>query len=50
MALFARFSPDKKHIVSYSANGIFIMNPDGTGVTQVLNYTVGTSGTANWIP
>ncbi len=50
MALFARFSPDKKHIVSYSASGIFIMNPDGTGVTQVLNFTGGTPGTVNWIP
>jgi Tol biopolymer transport system component len=50
MALFARFSPDKKHIASYSASGIFIMNPEGTGVTQVINFTGGTPGTVNWIP
>ena len=50
MGLFARFSPDKNHIASYSASGIFIMNPDGTGVTQILNYTGGTQGTVNWIP
>ena len=50
MALFARFSPDKKHIASYSSDGIFIMNPDGTSVTQVLNNTGGTPGTVNWIP
>jgi len=50
LALFARFSPDKKHIASYSADGIYIMNPDGTGVTQVLNNPGGTPGTVNWIP
>ncbi len=50
LGLFARFSPDKKHIASYCADGIFIMNPDGTGVTQVINYTGGQPGTVNWIP
>jgi Tol biopolymer transport system component len=48
--LFARFSPDRKHIASYCADGIFIMNPDGSGVTQVIQYTGGQPGTVNWIP
>ena len=48
--LNAHFSPDKKHIASYCADSIFIMNPDGTGVTQVINYTGGQPGTVNWIP
>ncbi len=50
LGLFARFSPDKKHIASYCANGIFIMNPDGTGLTQVVKDTGGQPGTVNWIP
>ncbi len=50
LGLFARFSPDKKHIASYCADGIYIMNPDGTGVTQMINYTGGQPGTVNWIP
>jgi Tol biopolymer transport system component len=50
LTLFARFSPDKTHIASYSADGIFIMNPDGTSVTHVLNNAGGTPGTVNWIP
>lgn len=48
--LNAHFSPDKKHIASYCADSIFIMNPDGTGLTQVINYTGGQPGTVNWIP
>jgi Tol biopolymer transport system component len=50
LALFASFSPDKKHIASYSADGVFIMNPDGSGVTQIVNYTGGITGAISWIP
>jgi hypothetical protein len=50
LGLFARLSPDKTHIASYCAAGIFIMNPDGTNVTQVVNNIGGQPGTVNWIP
>jgi Tol biopolymer transport system component len=50
LGLFARFSPDKKLIASYSAEGIFIMNSDGNGVTQVTDNAGGIPGTVNWIP
>ncbi|HEX2697751.1 MAG TPA: hypothetical protein VHM28_08575 [Anaerolineales bacterium] len=50
LALYATFSPDKKYIASYSADGIFVMNPDGSGVTQIVNYTGGITGAISWIP
>lgn len=50
VGLFASFSPDKKHIVSYSGNGIFLMNSDGTGLTMLINGASGQPGTVNWVP
>ncbi len=50
LALFGAFSPDKQHIASYSSYGIFIMKPDGSEVTMVVDDVGGISGTVNWIP
>jgi Tol biopolymer transport system component len=46
--LFASLSPDKKHIASLSGEGIFIMDQQGTNLTQLL-FEPGVSGTVNWI-
>jgi Tol biopolymer transport system component len=48
--LFASVSPDNQHLVSYSGNGLFVMNPDGTGLTMLISDTGGIPGTVNWIP
>jgi Tol biopolymer transport system component len=50
VGLYASLSPDKKYIVSYSGNGLFVMSPDGTGLTMLINNTGGLSGTVNWVP
>ncbi|MEP7133681.1 MAG: hypothetical protein ABI904_01995 [Chloroflexota bacterium] len=47
--LFASISPDKKHIASSSADGIFVMQPDGSNLIQVVSDP-GISSTLNWIP
>ena len=47
--LFARISPDKNHIASLSGEGIFVMNWDGSNLTQ-LAVDPGVSGTVSWIP
>jgi Tol biopolymer transport system component len=49
-SLFGTFSPDKKHLASFSLNGIFVMNPDGTELTMVVNDVGGIPGTVDWIP
>jgi len=47
--LFASISPDKKHIASESGEGIFVMDPDGSNLTQLLlEPTI--SSPLNWIP
>ena len=48
--LFASIAPDKRYIVSYSANGLFVMNPDGTGLTMLIPDMGGIIGTVDWIP
>ena len=48
--LFASISPDKKYIVSYSTNGLFVMSPDGTGLTMLIPDMGGVYGTVDWIP
>jgi Tol biopolymer transport system component len=50
LALYGSFSPDKKYIASYTSDDIFVMNPDGTGVTLVVNDIGGIPGTVNWTP
>jgi Tol biopolymer transport system component len=50
LALFGTFSPDRKYIASCSLDGIFVMKPDGSEVSMVVNDTGGISGTVSWIP
>lgn len=47
--LFASISPDNKHIASLSGEGIFVMDQQGSNLTQLL-FEPGVSGTVNWIP
>ena len=47
--LFASISPDKKHIASLSGEGIFVMDQQGSNLTQLL-FDPGVSGTVSWIP
>jgi Tol biopolymer transport system component len=48
--LFASLSPDSRFIASYSASGIFVMNPQGGDLTQIVNYTGGIPGAVSWTP
>jgi len=47
--LFASFSSDKKHIASVSGEGIFLMDLDGSNLTQLISNS-GVHGTVSWIP
>jgi Tol biopolymer transport system component len=47
--LFGSLSPDKKHIASLSGEGIFVMDEQGSNLTQILS-SPGVSGTVSWIP
>lgn len=47
--LFASLSPDQKHIASLSGEGIFVMDLDGSNLTQVLSDSE-VHGTVSWIP
>lgn len=47
--LFASVSPDQKHIASLNGEGLFVMDLDGSNLTQVL-VDSGVHGTVTWIP
>jgi Tol biopolymer transport system component len=47
--LYASISPDNQHIASFSGNGIYVMDTDGSGLTMVLSDVGGILGTVNWI-
>lgn len=49
-SLYGSISPDNRYIASYSAGGIFVMKPDGSGLTLLVPNLDGFSGTVNWIP
>jgi hypothetical protein len=49
-SLFGDFSPDEKHIAVYSAEGIFVMKPDGSELTSIIDDVGQISGTVSWIP
>ena len=49
-SLYASLSPDDKHIVSFSAAGIFVMNLDGSELTIFLPNPDQFIGTVQWIP
>ena len=48
--LFASNAPDGQHIASFSANGLFVMNPDASGVTMIIPDLGGVYGTVSWLP
>jgi Tol biopolymer transport system component len=50
LALYGAYSPDRKHIASFSSNGIFVMKPDGTELTMIVKDVGGIVGTVNWLP
>ena len=47
--LFASMSPDQSRIASVSGEGLFVMNSDGSDITQLL-FNPGVSGTVSWLP
>jgi Tol biopolymer transport system component len=47
--LFASISPDQQHLASLSGEGIFIMDLDGSNLTQLVSDP-GVHGTISWIP
>jgi Tol biopolymer transport system component len=46
--LYGDFSPDGQHIAFVAATGLYLMNPDGSNLTQIMNY--GPEGTVSWTP
>jgi Tol biopolymer transport system component len=48
--LYGSVSPDNRHIVSYSKNSIFVMNPEGSELTVIISGLYHFSGTVHWIP
>jgi Tol biopolymer transport system component len=49
-SLYASISPDKKYIACYSGAGLFLMQPDGTGVTMLVNGAGNAPSSVSWIP
>jgi Tol biopolymer transport system component len=47
--LFASLSPDQKHIASVSGEGLLVMDPSGSNLTQLVSDP-GVHGTVSWIP
>ena len=47
--LFASISPDQKHIASLSAEGIFVMDLQGSNLTRLVADS-GVHGTVSWTP
>jgi Tol biopolymer transport system component len=50
LALYGSVAPDNKHVASFSASGIFVMNPDGSSVTILVPSVGGIAGTLAWLP
>jgi Tol biopolymer transport system component len=48
--LYGSLSPDKKYIVSYGGDELFVMNPDGSELTDLFSGTHRFFGTVSWIP
>jgi Tol biopolymer transport system component len=46
--LFGSLSPDQKHMVSFSLDGLFVMDLDGSNLTSLFPDPGGS--TVNWIP
>ena len=48
--LFASLSPDGRFFACYTANSLFVMNPDGSGLRLLLDNLGGTYGSVSWVP
>ncbi|HTP11828.1 MAG TPA: DPP IV N-terminal domain-containing protein [Anaerolineae bacterium] len=48
IGLYGDFSPDGQHIAFVAASGLYLMNSDGSNLTQLIND--GPEGTISWIP
>jgi Tol biopolymer transport system component len=48
--LYASVSPGGQWLASYSGNGIFVMRPDGSGLSMIVKDVGGVAGTVSWIP
>jgi Tol biopolymer transport system component len=48
--LYASFSPDGKYMASTSGLGLFVMHPDGSDLTMLLDNSAGNLSTVSWIP
>lgn len=46
--LFGAFAPDGRHFAFLSSTGLYVMDPDGSNVTALLNTWA--SGSLDWIP
>jgi Tol biopolymer transport system component len=46
--LFARMSPDNQHVISFSMQGLFVMDLDGSNLTSLLPDSGGS--TVDWLP
>ena len=47
--LYGSVSPDGQQVASFSANGIFVMQPDGSGLSMIIKDVGGIAGTVDWI-
>ena len=47
--LYGSISPDGQLVASFSGNGIFVMHPDGSGLSMIVKDVGGIAGTVNWI-
>jgi Tol biopolymer transport system component len=47
--LYGSVSPDGQQLASFSGNGIFVMRPDGSGMSMIVKDVGGIAGTVDWI-
>jgi Tol biopolymer transport system component len=47
--LYGSISPDGQQLASFSGNGIFVMQPDGSRLSIIVKNVGGIAGTVNWI-
>jgi Tol biopolymer transport system component len=47
--LYGSVSPNGQQVASFSANGIFVMHPDGSGLSMIIKDVGGIAGTVDWI-
>jgi Tol biopolymer transport system component len=48
--LFASLSPDGRFFACYTADKLFVMNPDASGLRLLLDNLGGISGSVSWVP